>query len=133
MHSCTAPHHQCAYEPSRNDPSALGWASQYPSSTNISQNPLPQSWAIVVTDRKISRKKSIQPLPKKTLDVSPSHEPSNTCSNTMNNSMESTFDIRKKYFDQTEKLPLQSSTGHNYVFILYKYDKNEIVSVPLKH
>ena len=82
---------------------------------------------------KYQEKKSIQPLPKKTLDVSPSHEPSNTCSNTMNNSMESTFDIRKKYFDQTEKLPLQSSTGHNYVFILYKYDKNEIVSVPLKH
>ena len=51
----------------------------------------------------------------------------------MYTSMASTSDIRKTYSDQTVKFPLQSSRGHNYVFILYGYDYNAIVSVPLKN
>ena len=57
------------------------------------------------------------PLPK-SLDVPPYQEPSNPRTNTMYVSMGSTSDLRTKYSHQTGKFPLQSSKGHNYVFIL---------------
>ena len=67
------------------------------------------------------------------LDVSPNHEPYNTCTDTMYARMSSTSDKGKTYSNQTVKLPLQSSRGHNYVFILYDYDYNAIMSVALKY
>ena len=66
---------------------------------------------------------------KESLDVSSSQEPSNPRTNIMYVNMKYTYDI---YSDQTGKFPLQSSRGHNYVFILYDYDSNAIMTVPLK-
>ena len=72
MHAYTAPHQKHAYKLSRKATSYLGRASQSPSSKNISQNPLPQVWVTIVTNRKISRQqnKSIQPFPYHNLPMS---------------------------------------------------------------
>ena len=45
----------------------------------------------------------------------------------------STHTMRKNYSDQTGKFIIQSSRGENYIFILYDYDSNSILSIPLKN
>ena len=75
---------------------------------------------------------SIIPLAE-SLDFYLTQEPSNPCTNTLYANMASTSDILKTYSDKIGKLPLQSSRGHNYLFILYDYDSNAIMSVPQKN
>ena len=41
--------------------------------------------------------------------------------------------MRKTYSDQTGKFIIQSSRGNNYIFILYYYDSNSILSIPIKN
>ena len=45
----------------------------------------------------------------------------------------STHTMRKTYSDQTGKFIIQSSQGNNYIFILYYYDSNSILSIPIKN
>ena len=35
--------------------------------------------------------------------------------------------------DQTEKFPIRSKRGHNYIFFLYNYDPNNIMAKPMKN
>ena len=38
----------------------------------------------------------------------------------------------KSYSEQTGGFPVKSSSGNQYIFIMYHYDKNKIHAVPLK-
>jgi hypothetical protein len=79
-----------------------------------------------------STKTSVKPL-QDNLDISPPQEKDNPLTNTMYANFVSTHTIHKTYSDQTGKFIIQSSRGNNYVFILYDYDSNSILSIPLKN
>ena len=66
------------------------------------------------------------------LDIEPVQEPMNTATNTVYACILPTSDIQKSYSDQTIKFLIQSSRGYQYVFILYEYDSNAILSIPLR-
>ena len=51
----------------------------------------------------------------------------------MNSNFVSTHTMRKTYSYQTRKFIIQSSRGSNYIFILYDYDSNSILSIPIKN
>jgi hypothetical protein len=73
------------------------------------------------------------PLPLSTsLDVDPSQEPQNKATHTLFALFLPTLDLCKSYSNQTGRFPIQSSRGYQYVFILYEYDSNAILSRPLK-
>jgi hypothetical protein len=73
------------------------------------------------------------PLPLSTsLDVHPSQEPQNKATHNLFALLLPTSDLCKSYSDQTGRFPIQSSRGYQYVFILYEYDSNAILSKPLK-
>ena len=65
------------------------------------------------------------------LDIEPVQEPMNTATNTVYACILPTSDIQKSYSDQTGKFPIQSSRGYQYVFIVYEYDSDAILSIPL--
>ena len=41
--------------------------------------------------------------------------------------------INKSYSDQIEKLPVKSSSGNQYIFMMYHYTTNNIYAVPIKN
>ena len=66
------------------------------------------------------------------LDIEPLQEPMNTATNTVYACILPTLDIQKSYLDQTGKFLIQSSRGYQYVFIVYEYDSNAILFIPLR-
>jgi hypothetical protein len=66
------------------------------------------------------------------LDFSPSQDLHNPRTHIVFPTIINTTNLQKSYSDQTGKFPIQSSRGHNYVMILYDYDSNAILSIPLK-
>jgi hypothetical protein len=73
------------------------------------------------------------PLPLSTSrDVDSSQEPQNKAMHNLFALLLPTSDLFKSYSDQTGRFPIQSSRGYQYVFILYEYDSNAILSKPLK-
>ena len=79
-----------------------------------------------------STKTSVIPQ-KDDLDISPSQEKYKLLTNAMYANFVSTHTMRKTYSDQTGKFITQSSRGNNYIFILYDYDSNSILSIPIKN
>jgi hypothetical protein len=79
-----------------------------------------------------STKLDPEPMPPDTAeDVAPSQEPNNTKTNEAFTMVLDSTTFAKSYSDQTGRFPVQSSRGNNYVFILYDYDSNAILSKPL--
>jgi hypothetical protein len=77
--------------------------------------------------------KSPASLPLSTsLDVDPSQEPQNKATHNLFALLLPPLDIQKSYSDQTGRFLTQSSRGCQYIFILYEYDSNAILSKPLK-
>jgi hypothetical protein len=73
------------------------------------------------------------PLPLSTsLNVDPSQEPQNKATHNLFALLLPSLDLCKSYSYQTGRFPIQSSRGYQYVFILYEYDSNAILSKPLK-
>ena len=67
------------------------------------------------------------------MDTSPSQYKDNPLTNTMYANFISTHTMRKNYSDQTGKFIIQSSRGNNYIFILYDYDSNSVLSIPINN
>jgi hypothetical protein len=68
------------------------------------------------------------------LDVSPAQELTNSPTHNLFVAIHHTLDLKNKsYSDQTGRFPHLSSRGHQYIMILYDYDTNLILSLPLKH
>ena len=70
------------------------------------------------------------PLPT-SLDIAPRQEPTNPKSNAMFVQLFDTKCFERSYSDQTGKFPVKSSRGNCYIFIMYAYDSNSILSVAL--
>jgi hypothetical protein len=69
------------------------------------------------------------PLPLATsLDVSPAQEPLNATTDNIFITPVTENEIRKPYSDQTGKFPARSSSGNQYIFVLYDYDSNIILT-----
>ena len=65
------------------------------------------------------------------LDFSPSQEMANSKTDDFYATVIDNKPFRRSYSDQTGRFPIQSSSGNNYVFIMYVYDANAIMSVAL--
>ena len=65
------------------------------------------------------------------LDIEPSQEPQNERTHEVHAILIDTKEFARSYSDQTGKFPVQSTRGNNYIFILYGYDSNAILSTPL--
>ena len=79
-----------------------------------------------------STKPELDSLPMATsLDIAPSQEPSNSKTNNLFIALLTTESICKSFSDQTGQFPVQSGRGNNYIFILYSYDSNAILSTAI--
>ena len=65
------------------------------------------------------------------LDFSPSQDIGNLKTDDFYATVIDNKPFRRSYSDQTGRFPIQSSCGNNYVFIMYAYDANAIMSVAL--
>jgi hypothetical protein len=83
--------------------------------------------------RNLQSTKLYAPLPLSTsLDVDPSQEPQNKATHNLFALLLPTSDLCKSYSGQNGRFPIQSWRGYQYVFNLYEYDSNAILSKPLK-
>jgi hypothetical protein len=79
-----------------------------------------------------STKTTVAPLPLATsLDISPAQEPQNATTQNVFVATVTETDIRKSYSGQTSRFPVRSSCGNQYVFVLYDFDSNDILTHPL--
>jgi len=79
-----------------------------------------------------STKADLDSIPMSTsLDLAPSQEPSNPKTNNLFLALLTTDSICKSFSDQTGQFPVQSGRGNNYIFILYDYDSNAILSTAI--
>ena len=65
------------------------------------------------------------------LDIAPHQEPTNPRSHASFVKMIDTKCFERSYSDQTGKFPVKSCRGNCYIFIMYDYDSNAILSVAL--
>ena len=67
------------------------------------------------------------------LDMDPIQEPQNARTHEVHAALIciDNKEFARSYSDQTGKFPVQSTRGNNYIFILYDYDSNAILSTPL--
>ena len=63
------------------------------------------------------------------LDIAPSQEATNAQTHAAFLTLFDTKTFERSYSDQTGRFPVQSSRGNNYIFIMYDYDSNAILSV----
>ena len=77
---------------------------------------------------------SIKLLPSPPGDnTTPKQEPNNSNSyDIICTVIEASF-LRKFYSEQTGKLPVKYSSGHQYIFIIYHFDTNSMRAVPIKY
>jgi hypothetical protein len=134
--------HGCAFSPSTSTfirAIRRGHFSSWPGlSESLIKKHLPKSLAtskghLRMQQQNLQSTKSPVALPLATsLDIDPAQEPQNQATNNVFAFLLPTSDIQKSYSDQTGRFPIQSSRGYQYVFILYEYDSNAILSKPLK-
>jgi hypothetical protein len=131
--------HGCAFSPS---PTTLlraisrGNFNNWPGMTiELISKHLPKSMATSKGHMRMQQKNiqstriEASPLPLATsLDVVPAQETLNAATDNIFITTVNENDICKSYSDQTGKFPARSSRGNQYVFVLYDYDSNVILT-----
>ena len=119
-------------------PSIVATSSPGPASHDLVLRHLPKSIATAKghlrgQQQNMRSTKTIAPLltMRDSLDFSPSQEVGNLKTNEFFASVIDNKPFRRSYSDQTGRFPIPSSCGNNYVFIMYIYDANAIMSVAL--
>ena len=62
------------------------------------------------------------------LDFIPTPEATNPCTGALVDLIKNTNEFSRSFSDQTGQFQIQSSRGNNYIFIIYDYDSNVILS-----
>ena len=104
------------------------------SSAASCQSPLPPYAVTNEDSNKILRstKYVVSPIPLSlSPDLVPSSEPANPKTCEAFTRLVDTKNFERSYSDQTGRFSIQSSRGNKYIFIMYDYDSNAILSVAL--